>query len=117
MKSRVHELAWAGDELWLVNTAFSCLCTLDLEHSFVPRWRPPFISSLAAEDRCHLNGVAMDDGRPRYVTAMSETDEPQGWRPGKATGGCLIDVTSGVTVARIRHAALAAHLPGPRLAA
>ena len=97
---QVHEMAWAGDELWLVNTAFSCLCTLDLEHSFVPRWRPPFVSSLAAEDRCHLNGLAMEDGRPRYVTAMSETDEPQGWRPGKATGGCLIDVTSGATVAR-----------------
>ena len=97
---QVHEMAWAHGELWLVNTAFSCLCTLDEEHSFVPRWRPPFVSSLAAEDRCHLNGLAMEDGRPRYVTAMSETDTPQGWRPGKATGGCLIDVPSGATVAR-----------------
>ena len=97
---QVHEMAWAGDDLWLVNTAFSCLCALDHEHSFVPRWRPPFISSLAAEDRCHLNGLAMDEGRPRYVTAMSETDAPQGWRPGKATGGCLIDVSTGTTVAR-----------------
>jgi len=96
----VHEMAWAHDELWLVNTAFSCLCTLDEQHSFVPRWRPPFVSSLAAEDRCHLNGLAMEDGRPRYVTAMSETDTPQGWRPGKSTGGCLIDVPSGATVAR-----------------
>ena len=66
----------------------------------MPRWLPPFVSSLAAEDRCHLNGLAMEDGRPRYVTAMSETDTPQGWRPGKATGGCLIDVPSGATVAR-----------------
>jgi uncharacterized protein (TIGR03032 family) len=97
---QVHEMAWAGDELWLVNTAFSCLCTLDLEHSFVPRWRPPFISSLAAEDRCHLNGLAMEEGRPRYVTAMSETDTSQGWRAVKATGGCLIDVATGATVAR-----------------
>jgi uncharacterized protein (TIGR03032 family) len=97
---QVHEMAWATDELWLVNTAFSCLCTLDRKHSFVPRWRPPYISSLAAEDRCHLNGLAMDQGRPRYVTAMSETDAPQGWRPGKATGGCLIDVPSGATIAR-----------------
>src|SRR3954447_21938183 len=59
---QAHELAWAGDELWLVNTAFGCLCTLDGKHSFVPRWRPPFISALAAEDRCHLNGLAMADG-------------------------------------------------------
>ena len=75
---QAHELAWAGNELWLVNTAFSCLCTLDSRHSFVPRWKPPFVTALAAEDRCHLNGLAMVDGMPRYVTVMAETDTPQG---------------------------------------
>jgi uncharacterized protein (TIGR03032 family) len=95
-----HELAWASDDLWIVNTAFSCLCTLHPGHSFEPRWRPRFISTLAPEDRCHLNGLAMVDGRPKYVTVMAETDAPQGWRPVKATGGCLIDVPSGETVAR-----------------
>ncbi len=93
-------MAWSGNDLWLVNTAFSCLCTLDGAHSFVPRWRPPFITSLAAEDRCHLNGLAMANGRPRYVTAMAETDTPHGWRPNKVNGGCLIDVDSSQTVAR-----------------
>jgi uncharacterized protein (TIGR03032 family) len=97
---QAHELAWAGDELWVVNTAFGCLCTLDGRHSFVPRWRPPFITSLAAEDRCHLNGLAMADGVPKYVSVLAETDTPQGWRPGKAKSGCLIDVVSGETVAR-----------------
>lgn len=97
---QAHELAWAGDELWLVNTAFGCLCTLDGKHSFVPRWRPPFLTALAAEDRCHLNGVAVADGAPRYVTALAETDTAQGWRANKATSGCLIDVASGQTVAR-----------------
>jgi uncharacterized protein (TIGR03032 family) len=97
---QAHELAWAGDELWLVNTAFGCLCTLDGRHSFVPRWRPPFLSALAADDRCHLNGLAMAGGAPRYVTALAETDTPQGWRANKAQSGCLIDVTSGQTVAR-----------------
>ena len=92
-------------ELWVVNTAFGCLCTLDDRHSFVPRWRPPFISALAAEDRCHLNGLAMAPDergmmKPRYVTALGETDTAQGWRPNKVTGGCLIDVASGQTVAR-----------------
>jgi uncharacterized protein (TIGR03032 family) len=96
----VHEMAWAGEELWLVNTLFSCLCTLDDRHSFVPRWRPPFVSALAAEDRCHLNGLALADGRPAYVTAMAETDTARGWRPNKATSGVLIDVASGRTVAR-----------------
>src|SRR5262249_28681719 len=67
----VHEMAWAGEELWFVNTLFSCLCTLDESHSFVPRWRPPFVTALAAEDRCHLNGLALADGRPKYVTALA----------------------------------------------
>jgi uncharacterized protein (TIGR03032 family) len=110
---QAHELAWASTdpltpggrgqgegELWLVNTAFGCLCTLDGRHSFVPRWRPPFITALAAEDRCHLNGMAMADGAPKYVTALGETDTPQGWRADKVHGGCLIDVASGRTVAR-----------------
>jgi len=89
-----HELAWAERELWVVNTLFSCLCVLQPGYNFVPRWRPPFISALAPEDRCHLNGLAMDQGKPRYVTALSQTDTAAGWRPGKATGGCLIDVPS-----------------------
>jgi uncharacterized protein (TIGR03032 family) len=97
---QVHELAWAGDELWLVNTAFGCLCTLDGRHSFVPRWRPPFLTTLAADDRCHLNGLAVADGEPKYVTALAETDTPQGWRANKVHSGCLIDIPSGQTVAR-----------------
>ena len=71
---QIHEMAWVGDELWFVNTRFSCLCTRSATYSFVPRWRPPFISALAPEDRCHLNGLGMRDGRPRYVTALGETD-------------------------------------------
>jgi uncharacterized protein (TIGR03032 family) len=96
---QVHELAWAGPELWIVNTRFSCLCTLDDRHSFVPRWRPPFITALAAEDRCHLNGLGVRDGRVRYVTCLGQTDTPAGWRPGKARGGCLLEVPSGAAVA------------------
>jgi uncharacterized protein (TIGR03032 family) len=84
---QAHELAWAGDELWLVNTAFGCLCTLDGRHSFVPRWRPRFLTALAADDRCHLNGLAIADGKPTYVTALAETDTPQGWRANKVTSG------------------------------
>ena len=95
-----HEAAWSDEELWVVNTLFSCLCTLDDQHSFVPRWRPGFISAYAPEDRCHLNSVAMADGRPRYVTAFGATDAPEGWRPGVVGGGCLIDVPSGEIVAR-----------------
>ena len=91
----VHELAWAGRELWVVNTRFSCLCTLDSDYSFVPRWRPPFITALAAEDRCHLNGLAVVDGRPKFVTALGTTDTPGGWRADKPCGGCVMDLSDG----------------------
>jgi uncharacterized protein (TIGR03032 family) len=96
----IHEIAYVGGELWLAATAFSCLGTLDAEHSFVPRWRPPFISELAAGDRCHLNGIAVVNGKPRYVTALGETDEAGGWRADKASGGIVIDVESGETILR-----------------
>src|SRR6266404_377620 len=96
----VHELAWAGEELWLVNTRFSCLCTLSPDYSFVPRWRPPFITALAAEDRCHLNGLAIVDGRPKYVTALGKTDTAHGWRANKPHGGCLMEVGSGEVISR-----------------
>ena len=95
-----HELAWGDDGLWVVNTLFSCLCTLHDQYSFVPRWRPPFVSRLIDQDRCHLNGLAMDRGRPRFVTVLGESDEPAGWRPNKAAGGCILDVSSGEIVAR-----------------
>jgi uncharacterized protein (TIGR03032 family) len=102
---RSHEIAWAGEELWLVNTRFSCLCTLHTDYSFVPRWQPPFISALAGEDRCHLNGLALAPGErgtfiPRFVSALGETDTAEGWRPNKARGGCLIDVATGAIVLR-----------------
>jgi uncharacterized protein (TIGR03032 family) len=97
----IHEMAWAGanaDELWMVNTRFSCLCTLDAEYSFVPRWRPPFITALAAEDRCHLNGLAIVGGKPAYATALGRIDVKDGWRAGKASGGCVMTVPDGRVV-------------------
>jgi uncharacterized protein (TIGR03032 family) len=96
----IHEMALGPDaECWYVNTRFSCLCTLDHDHSFVPRWRPRFVSSLAPEDRCHLNGLAMADGKPRFVTALGATDTPQGWRQNKKDGGLLLDVETREAVA------------------
>jgi uncharacterized protein (TIGR03032 family) len=104
-----HEAAWvdaasdgapARSEFWIVNTRFSCLSALDPHYSFAPRWRPPFISALRPEDRCHLNGLAVINGRPRYVTALAETDTPSGWRALKHHGGCLIEVPSGHLLAR-----------------
>ncbi len=96
-----HEMAWDADgALWVVNTRFSCLCTLDRSASFAPRWRPPFVTALEPTDRCHLNGLGMVDGRPRYVTALGETDTPMGWRANKARGGVLMDVDTGAVITR-----------------
>jgi uncharacterized protein (TIGR03032 family) len=97
----IHEMAYAEDgELWFVNTRMSCLCTLAPEHSVVPRWRPPFVSEYDIADRCHLNGLALRDGRPAYVTALGETDAPAGWRENKASGGVLMQVEDGRVLAR-----------------
>jgi uncharacterized protein (TIGR03032 family) len=89
----IHDMAVDRDgQLVFVNTLFGCLATLSDTHSFKPLWRPPFISKLAAEDRCHLNGLAMKDGKVAYVTATSQSDVADGWREHRAAGGIVIDV-------------------------
>ncbi|MDI3258853.1 MAG: TIGR03032 family protein [Sinobacteraceae bacterium] len=97
----IHEMAFGENgQPWFINTRFSALCTLNQFTSFVPVWRPPFVSSYAAEDRCHLNGLGMVNGRPRYVTALGESDNPQGWREHKNDGGTLIDLADGKALCR-----------------
>ena len=91
----IHEMGFDKQgELWLVNTKMSCLCTLDVKHSVVPRWRPPFISGYDLSDRCHLNGLAMRDGKPKYVSSLGTSDKPAGWRDNKAFGGVIMDIES-----------------------
>jgi len=83
-----------------VNTLFSCIATVSDGYSFKPLWRPPFISKLAPEDRCHLNGMAMEDGKPRYVTLVADSDVADGWRDRRADGGMVMDVTTGEPLLR-----------------
>ncbi len=90
----LHDLAFGKDGLWAVNTRFCCLCRLSEQFSFVPQWQPNFITLLAPEDRCHLNGLALVDGSPGFVTALGKTDTPRGWVERKADGGVLIHVPS-----------------------
>lgn len=96
----IHDMAVdENGRLVFVNTLFGCLATLSDTHSFKPIWRPPFISKLAAEDRCHLNGLAMKDGKPAYVTAVSQSDVADGWRDHRTDGGIVIDVSSNELIA------------------
>lgn len=82
-----------------VNTRYNCLAVPDPRHSFVPIWRPPFISAMVAEDRCHLNGLAMRDGAPAFVTAVSCSDTIDGWRDRRTSGGIIVDVASNEVIA------------------
>jgi uncharacterized protein (TIGR03032 family) len=91
-----HEVARDADgRVVFVNTRYNCLATVSDTHSFEAIWRPPFISALVDEDRCHLNGLAMHQGRPAYVTAVSRSNTIDGWRDRRSDGGVVIDVRTG----------------------
>lgn len=96
----IHDLDWGTDGLWAVNTSFSSLVLVNEDYSFVPKWQPPFIDKLASEDRCHLNGMAMDKGRPSYVTSLGSGNTPQSWRENIVKGGLLMHVPSNEIVAK-----------------
>jgi uncharacterized protein (TIGR03032 family) len=94
-----HDVAVDGaGRVVFVNTLFSCLATVSERHSFTPIWQPPFITRLAAEDRCHMNGLALEGGAPAYVTAVSRGDAHESWREHRRDGGIVIDVRSNRTV-------------------
>lgn len=96
----VHDLALLPDgRPVFANTLFSCVATVDEDHSFVPLWQPRCVSRLAAEDRCHLNGFALGaDGRPAYATLVGASDVADGWREHRSGGGLVLDVATGETV-------------------
>ncbi|MEZ6127971.1 MAG: TIGR03032 family protein [Planctomycetaceae bacterium] len=89
----VHDIAInAHGQLVFVNTLFNCLASVSETHSFDPLWQPPFIETLTAEDRCHLNGMALERGVPRYVSMFAATNEAQGWRQQRLSGGRVLDL-------------------------
>ena len=93
-----HDLAWGRDGLWAINTLLSSMALVDENSDFESQWRPPFVSDVVPEDRCHLNSMAMVDGQPEYVTAFGEVDSFEGWRENRVSGGILMDVPSGEIV-------------------
>jgi uncharacterized protein (TIGR03032 family) len=95
----VHDMAIDRDNsLVFVNTLFGCLATVSDRGSFRPLWRPRFLSALVPEDRCHLNGLAMQDGRPAFVTIAGRSDALDGWRAQRRSGGCVLDVATSEAV-------------------
>ncbi|WP_299324190.1 TIGR03032 family protein [Parasphingopyxis sp.] len=95
-----HDVSFAQDgRPVFVATRFSCIATVSDGHSFRPLWKPPFISKISPEDRCHLNGMAMIEGKPAFATAISRSDMADGWRDKRADGGIVIDVNTNEIVA------------------
>lgn len=97
----IHDIAVADDgRVVFASTLFGCLATLSERANFQPLWQPPFLSALVPEDRCHLNGLAMRDGRPAFVTVVADCDVADGWRDRRRDGGCVVDVAANEVVAR-----------------
>jgi uncharacterized protein (TIGR03032 family) len=94
-----HDVGILADgAIIFVNTRYNCLATISQRHSFKPVWKPHFITDIIDEDRCHLNGLAMRDGEPAYVTAVSRSNTIDGWRDRRAEGGVVIDVQHNAVV-------------------
>lgn len=112
----VGDVALAADgTILFANTLFSCVAAAGAEFSFTPLWRPPFVSRLLPEDRCHLTGFALDDGKLRYVSMASGSDEPGGWQRDIAGGGRVIDAATDEVVAEGLALPVAPRLHGGRL--
>ena len=96
----IHDMRFGRDgRLFAVNTLFSCIIRIDDNFSFTPFWTPPFIDGLVSEDRCHLNGMAMADGQPKYATAFNRGNSFQSWRENITETGVVFDVTTNDVVA------------------
>ena len=97
----MHDLHYgANGRLFAVNTSFSCLSVIDENFSFTPIWKPKFITEFTSEDRCHLNGLAMQDGKPKYISALGTTNTRHGWRDNITSGGVIMDLESSEVVAQ-----------------
>jgi uncharacterized protein (TIGR03032 family) len=91
----IHDLHFgAENKLYAVNTLFSCIVTFDEVYNFTPFWMPPQITELAGEDRCHLNGMAMKDGKPKYASAFNQGNTHQSWRDNLLSAGVIYDIES-----------------------
>jgi uncharacterized protein (TIGR03032 family) len=96
----IHDLSWGVDGLYAVNTLFSCIMKIDENYNFIPYRIPAFIKGLTSEDKCHLNGMAMANGKPKYATAFNQGNTYQSWREGVTTDGILLDLDTNEIIAK-----------------
>lgn len=97
----IHDIVVEDDgRVVFVSTLASCLATISDRYSLEPIWHPSFVSGIRLEDCCHLNGIALDQGRARFATACGQCDVVDGWRDHRHDGGCVIDVTNDEIICR-----------------
>ncbi len=87
-----HDSTLIENQYISVSSLFSCLGKVDGIHSFSPTWRPFFVTSIAPEDRCHLNGVASEHNKPKYVSAFCQSNKAHAWRESSTNKGIIMDV-------------------------
>jgi len=112
--SDVHDLRIdpATSSIYYVSALFNCICTPSTTKSFNVYWTPPWITkdkhgNPPCEDRCHLNGMALFEGKPRFVTACCISDYHQAWREHQGEG-VVYDILEETIVA---HGLWAPHSP------
>ncbi len=90
----VHDIDFCEQGLCAVNTNFSCIIKIDDQYSFTPIWKPNFISKITSGDRCHLNGMGVENHKINCVSAFAATDQSRQWKENITTSGILIDFES-----------------------
>lgn len=88
----IHDLEIINDEIYGVNTLFSCIMKTSASYTFDPVWQPNFITELASEDRCHLNGMVVVDDKIRFVTAFNTGNRFRSWSADIPHTGVLLSV-------------------------
>lgn len=88
----LHDLAFGNGDLYGVNTGFSCIVRVNHTASWEPVWLPPSLKIPQPGDWYHLNGMAMHQGKPRYVSSLGKGNKPNAWRDALPYGGMLWDI-------------------------
>lgn len=95
----IHDINTLSDgSCVFANTRFSCIAKVSEKYSFIPIWKPFFITDLTPEDRCHLSGFTCRNGELAFATAFASSNIFEGWRNAILDGGVLIDIPSNTLV-------------------
>ncbi|WP_462157484.1 TIGR03032 family protein [Pseudoalteromonas sp. GB56] len=99
-KIDAHDVSFSNEGLVVVSTAYNCISKVGGTFGFEPLWKPDFIDEVFPTDKCHLNGMAIDEnGELALATAFSETNVYFGWKQTNQNG-LLFDLRNNTVVCR-----------------